>query len=306
MNSIFDKKNSFANVAAFYALTLPEYHMPTHSHSNCEIMYVTNGSCFILCGGEEITLTKNQFIFIDADIPHQLYIPQGGQHCSILNIEFLCDTKETLINMSPLTENSREFCVFCEKKIPYAVSNDLRSLGYALKDLITYLQKNQEEGDYLLTVLFQRTMLELAYCVNQNKKVTGMYYLKRACGYIEENLCTPMKIPEIAEYTGINKSYLQLLFSRVFHCTITGYINQKRMDQAVFLLINSSISITDIAFSTGYNSRQHFAHTFEKYYDMGPQKYRKLHSRKLVPDTGEKRYLLDRDSKVKAVHNLTS
>lgn len=305
MNSIFDKKNSFASVTAFYAITLPEYHMPTHSHNSCEIMYVTDGSCFIQCGGEEITLVQNQFIFIDADVPHQLYIPQG-QPCSILNIEFQCDSKKTLIDLAPLIRNSREFRVFCDKKIHYAVSGDLRSLGYALKDLITYLQKNPEEEDYLLSVLFQRTMLELSYCMNQNKKATGMYYLKKACTYIDENLFTSMKIPEIAEYTGINKSYLQLLFSRFLHCTITGYINQKRMEQAVFLLINSSMSITDIAFSTGYNSRQHFAHTFEKYYQTAPQKYRRLHSRTLVPDTGEKQYVLDKDSKVKAVHNLTS
>lgn len=304
MNSIFDKKNSFASIAAFYAITLPEYHMSMHSHNSCEIMYVTSGSCFIHCSGEEITLNQNQFIFIDADVPHKLYIPQG-QPCSILNIEFLCGTKETRINLSPLMENSREFCVFCEKKILYVISNDLRSLGYALKDLITCLQKDPEETDYLLAVLFQRVMLELSYCINQNKKATGMYYLKKACTYIEENLFTPMKIPEIAEYTGINKSYLQLLFSRFFHCTITGYVNQKRMEQAVFLLINSSMSITDIAFSIGYNSRQHFAHTFGKYYQMAPQKYRKLHSRTLVPDTGEKQYVLDKNSKVKAVHNLT-
>ncbi|MFQ7419873.1 MAG: helix-turn-helix domain-containing protein [Blautia massiliensis (ex Durand et al. 2017)] len=48
------------------------------------------------------------------------------------------------------------------------------------------------------------------------------------------------------------------------------------MEQAAFLLCNSTLHITDIAFSSGYNSRQHFAHTFEKFYHMSPSRYRSL------------------------------
>lgn len=301
MYSIFEKNNSYILITAFYAISLSEFHMSTHSHKSCEIMYVTNGSCTIQCNAEKINLTQNQFIFLDAGVPHKLFITQG-QPCSILNIEFLCQAEESMVSLYPLRESSPDFSAFCKKKTSYVISNDLRSLGYALKDLIAYLQKNPVEHDYLLYILFHRTMLELSYCTNQYKKSTGTFYIKKACAYIEENLFTPIKIQEIAEYTGINKSYLQLLFSRFLHCTITGYINQKRMEQAVFLLTNSTMKIIDIAFSTGYNSRQHFAHTFERYYNMGPQKYRKLHSRTLLPDTGEKQYLLDRDSKVKAIH----
>lgn len=300
MNSIFDERKLSACVTAFYAISLPEYHMHMHAHHSCEIMYVVNGSCIVQCEDKEVTLTQNQFIFIDADVPHKLSIHEG-KPCSILNIEFLCQFRKTGINLVLLRENSGDFRTFCEKKNSYMVSGDLRSLGYALKDLITYLQKNEEETDYLLDILFQRVMLELAYSINQNKKSTGLYYLKKACSYIEDNLFDSMRVPEIANYVGINKSYLQLLFSRFLHCTITEYINQKRMEQAVFLLINSSASITDIAFSTGYNSRQHFAYIFEKHYQMSPQKYRKLHLRTLVPDTEQKQYVIDNSNQRKTV-----
>ena len=59
---------------------------------------------------------------------------------------------------------------------------------------------------------------------------------------------------------------------------------------AAFLLCNSTLHITDIAFSSGYNSRQHFAHTFEKFYHMSPSRYRSLHTRPLRSDTEKKRY----------------
>ena len=74
------------------------------------------------------------------------------------------------------------------------------------------------------------------------------------------------------------------------HCTIPDYINRKRLEQAAFLLINSSLTITDIAFHTGYNSRQHFAATFEKYYGSGPRAYRQLHGKQLETTTGKERF----------------
>ena len=76
-------------------------------------------------------------------------------------------------------------------------------------------------------------------------------------------------------------------------CSVVGYITQKRLEQAAFLLTNSSMKITDIAFACGYNSRQHFAHSFEKHYKAGPSAYRKLHARTLIPDTEDSRFLLD-------------
>ena len=62
------------------------------------------------------------------------------------------------------------------------------------------------------------------------------------------------------------------------------------LEQAAFLLINSSLTITDIAFHTGYNSRQHFAATFEKYYGSGPRAYRQLHGKQLETTTGKERF----------------
>ncbi|MBS6194039.1 MAG: helix-turn-helix transcriptional regulator [Clostridiales bacterium] len=300
MYSIFQEKNSFAAVTAFYAVSLSEFHMSAHSHDSCEIMYVTDGSCKIWCEQEEMTLLKNQFIFIDAKVPHRLFI-EPGRPCGILNIEFLCGEKETPADLGILRKNSPDFRGFSQNAVSYVRGNDLRSFGYSLKDLISYLQKESDAEDYLFNLLFQRMLLELSYCVKQNKKSRGIAYLKKACGYIEEHLLSDMKIPEIAEYTGINKSYLQQLFSGFLHCTITEYINRKRMEQAEFLLTNSTMSVTDIAFSTGYNSRQHFGHTFEKYYGMCPKKYRKLHMRTLVPDTKENQYVLENGCRVECL-----
>ena len=162
-----------------------------------------------------------------------------------------------------------------------------------MKDLITQLPLAQDDGPELMRLLFSRMILEFLFCTKHSRRAQGAAYLKKACSYIEQNLLETLTVPLIAAHTGINKSYLQLLFSRQMGCSVIGYITQKRLEQAAFLLTNSSMKITDIAFACGYNSRQHFAHSFEKYYKAGPSAYRKLHARTLIPDTEDSRFLLD-------------
>ena len=184
----------------------------------------------------------------------------------------------------------------------YIAANDGRNLGYAIKDLLSYLQKSQNKVDdqeFLFGLLFSRTMVELTYCISLKKNTQGVIYLKKACDYIDKHFLEEISIPEIAAYVDINKSYLQALFTDKIGCTINHYINQKRLEQAVFLLCNSSFGITDIAFASGYNSRQHFSYTFEKFYGLTPSAYRGLHARNMTTDTRNIRYSLENDRNLK-------
>ena len=51
--------------------------------------------------------------------------------------------------------------------------------------------------------------------------------------------------------------------------------------------------------SSGYNSRQHFSYTFEKFYGLTPSAYRGLHARNMTTDTRNIRYSLENDRNLK-------
>lgn len=306
--SLFNIRNPYIAITAFYALNLSEYSMHPHQHQSCEIMYVTKGSCLIYVDAQEFCLKEQQFIFLNTGILHRLSIPQGNP-CSILNLEFSCLSSAADISLSGLLAESPAFAGFCNHPGTYFIGNDTDHLGYSLKDLINQLRNGvprkhnvRDLSDHytpdqkcLIRLLFQRMMLELSKCVLDHSKNTGMLYLKRARDYISSHLTEEIRIPMLAEHTGINKSYLQSLFSKYMDCTITDYINQKRLEHAIFLLVNSSLSITDVAFRSGYNSRQHFGNTFEKYYGISPRAYRQLHGKNMNPSTGADYYYMDKD-----------
>lgn len=299
MPDIFQDSSRYFHISAFYALSLPYYHMEHHTHSSYEIMYITSGSCRVFCldgtQDTEFSLKSGQFIFIRPDIPHRLEIPDGFP-CSILNLEFSLTSEKSPVALELLLKKDpgfSRFWNFMESSQGFCSGTDSRSFGYSLKDLLTFLQHSSgqiKEEEFLFFLLFSRMLTELAFCARSSRSTQGSVYLKKALRYIDEHYLEDIDIPAISAYAGINKSYLQALFTEKNGCTINTYINRKRMEQAAFLLCNSTLHITDIAFSSGYNSRQHFAHTFEKFYHMSPSRYRSLHTRPLRSDTQKKRY----------------
>ena len=287
-----DKQVLYGEITAFYALSLPEFHMPFHSHSSFEIMYITAGSCTIFCGEETFQVGAGRFVFIGAQVPHRLEIGPE-QPCSILNLEFELSGKNGPLQLTRLFSGCADFRELWKKMTSYRQGSDMQNLGYAMKDLIIHLQKDPGQSDFLTELLFSRVMVELSASVIHGAENGGIHYLKKACGYIDRNIHETIRVAEQSAYTGINRSNLQTLVSKILGCSIIAYVNKKRLEEAAFLLANSSMSVTDISFAVGYNSRQHFAHTFGKHYGTGPLSYRKLHAKRMEADTGKEQYLLE-------------
>lgn len=308
-------RKSYVSITAFYALSLEKFNMEMHRHEGYEIMYVTKGSCKIHVYSQgnlqEYILKERQFIYLNSQTPHELIV--AGEHCSLLNLEFRFQKEDSVVNIRELLSNSPSTVKIYEMKEEYRIGNDTKNLGYALKDMVSQLEStipytndcrnydmslSREQG-LLLNLLFSRMLLELAFCLEQESAVAGLRYLKRACSYIEEHLTEEIRIPILAEAVGVHKSYLHLLFSQHFHCTITEFVNRKRLEQAEFLLLNSNLTITEIAFRVGYNNRQHFGNMFEKYHEMSPKAYRQLHGKRKEPSTGTMYVFLDEDGEWK-------
>ncbi len=115
MPDIFQDSSKYFHISAFYALSLPYYHMEHHTHSSYEIMYITSGSCRVFCMDEEqdmeFPLKSGQFIFIRPGIPHRLEIPDGFP-CSILNLEFSLTSEKSPVSLDLLLKKDPGFSRF--------------------------------------------------------------------------------------------------------------------------------------------------------------------------------------------------
>jgi AraC-like DNA-binding protein len=87
---------------------------------------------------------------------------------------------------------------------------------------------------------------------------------------LQQRIQHPPSLVELARLCGLNEFKLKKGFREVFGTTVFGYFNMLRLEQAHLLLCNTSFSISEIAYQTGWAHPQHFTRAFKKHYGITP------------------------------------
>jgi AraC-like DNA-binding protein len=80
------------------------------------------------------------------------------------------------------------------------------------------------------------------------------------------------------EYSGLSK-----LFSETEGITIEQYIIQQKIERVKELLVYDELSLTEIAWQTGYSSTAHLSAQFKKVTGMTPSVFKSLHRKHRIP-----------------------
>jgi AraC-like DNA-binding protein len=99
-------------------------------------------------------------------------------------------------------------------------------------------------------------------------------YIQKALGFIKKNYSRDMKISEIAAYIGIDRKYLATIFKERLFKNPQQFLMDYRIEKAIELIINSELSIADIARSVGYKDPLLFSKLFKKNKGVSPKNYR--------------------------------
>ena len=80
---------------------------------------------------------------------------------------------------------------------------------------------------------------------------------------------------ELSEIAGVSESTLRRLFKEQTGKTLYDFIKENKMNSAARKLLITNDSITDIAYSMGYESPSYFTKRFKEVFGVSPQEYRK-------------------------------
>ena len=105
------------------------------------------------------------------------------------------------------------------------------------------------------------------------KRVSDTSYVKAAIEFISSNYSYPISIDDVARYVGISRSHLFRQFQIHYHISPKEYLTECRINHACNLLKHSSLSITEIANSVGYDNSLYFSKAFHKIKGTSPSEY---------------------------------
>lgn len=126
----------------------------------------------------------------------------------------------------------------------------------------------------------------LALCVESNqppkekrhkkKGYPSDVYVENALNYIHIHY-RDARIQDMADYIGINRSYLTYIFKQKTGMSPQKYMLTYRMNIATELLLGTQASIQEVAHKVGYENPFTFSKMFKSVYSLSPTDYRKKH-----------------------------
>ena len=93
---------------------------------------------------------------------------------------------------------------------------------------------------------------------------------------MEENLEEPLSRTELARSAGLSTRQLERLFRKYLNRSPARYYLELRLDRARLLLLQTNMSIIDVALACGFVSASHFSKCYRDFFGRTPRKERGL------------------------------
>jgi len=244
-----------------------------HWHNNIEIFYIITGSIDLWINSEKYELGNDNLIVVNINEIHSSQYKQKGDgvllqipyefvknyYPNIDSISFICNSVKDINNNKKYTKLKnmlREIdCIYNERKE-----------GYVLK---TY--------SLLFDILFE---IVTNFSVSRPDKESiksrkNLDRLTQIVEYIKENKKIDLSLDMVAEEFNLTPQYLSKYFKNYMGISYIKYLNSLRLESAYKELVNTDLSITDIAIENGFPDTKAFSRLFKNIYGANPGEYRK-------------------------------
>lgn len=230
-----------------------------HFHSHIEFIIVQEGRIEVTINDKQRVLTAGQIgIALSYDAHQFRALGESRSLCVIIPTD-LCPEFIAAVgdrkNSNPFLQDEQLFHTACTCFDGIQSAADPISkkgyiyllLGAALRHM-QLEQKQESASNHLLTDLLL---------------------------YLSTHYTEDITLSSLATAVGYNPSYLSRHFTESFQIGIPGYINMLRLRQAVLLMRDSSKTIAECAFESGFRSLRTFYRAFQEEFHCSPSQYRR-------------------------------
>ena len=114
----------------------------------------------------------------------------------------------------------------------------------------------------------------LGHHMLQRRDTTYHARIGKVFAYIEDNLSGPVRLESMARHTGLSVFHFSRVFSRQTGRTPQQYVRQRRVRRARRMLLNTQLSLAEIAYACGFSHQSHFTTVFREQTGRTPGQFR--------------------------------
>jgi AraC family transcriptional regulator len=101
------------------------------------------------------------------------------------------------------------------------------------------------------------------------------WQVKRVATYIESNIHSRLRVPELARFVQLSPSHFSRTFRESFGETPFAYVTRQRIRRAQVTMLSSADTLSQIALDCGMCDQAHFTRVFRKIVGINPSVWRR-------------------------------
>ncbi len=247
---------------------------------DCRLLYILDGKGKISIENTSYSLTKNTLLYICGDSKYSIETDSILNLYS-LNFDLSQNHSELILPFMPLefdktsSHTPIDNCIIENSNFLnlFLILTNGTEFQSTVSDIVKEYSTQKLFFREICSSILKNLLIEL-HRTNANKSDNSTDTVKKIIDYIDSNFRKDVTNKELANIAGYHEYYLNRLFINSVGISMHKYILNLRINESKRLLLNTNMSISDIAFQVGFNSNTHFATYFKKETTMTPFEYR--------------------------------
>ncbi len=261
-------------------------YFPPHSHNYIEVLYVVQGQLTTIVNGtERISMSDGDILFLNQHASHEI-LPANEKDISVNFIilpEFfrypvsMMDKENILMDfiLSSLSDSDPL------SNYIYVQAKDILSVENLIENMIWTLIDKNASSNTILQISMGLLFLNLsryAEKINRNTPASSdsslLFFI---LNYIEHHY-QDGSLQDIAGHCGYPTYHISRLLKKSTGLNFKELLQKRKLQQAVYLLEHTILSIELILERIGYENSSYFYRKFRAQYGCSPNEYRDRHS----------------------------
>lgn len=254
-----------------------------HTHEDfSELVIVLNGSAQHYVDKDSYQIKKGDIFVISNNTSHGYENTSDFRICNIMYRPQLLSSEtdirklpgyHALFVIEPYL--SMEHCFRSRLTLQITDFDEVNNIIY------TMIQEYNQKADgwkTMMTSYFMRLVVFLsrAYSFPSLTVKYDIVNIAKSVSYMESHFLDPLSIGELAKQSHLSPRHFTRIFRDSYETTPGQYIFTLRMQHACSLLKNSKLTISEIAFQSGFNDSNYFTRRFHSFHGVTPKQYREL------------------------------
>ena len=151
-----------------------------------------------------------------------------------------------------------------------APEEEILEISYRCQREIGYYTSLDGMSLWLSKILHQFTDLVFA-----SKDTEYGTMIAQAIRYIRKHYQERLTLEDTASAVSLSPNYFSRIFNAKMHISFSSYVNRLRVEQAQRLLLNTRLSLVEIAGVVGFEDQSYFSKVFKSFTTLSPGQYRK-------------------------------